>query len=130
MNSRNNIGPSRPDAKIPFPLGALGRDIPSVAWKSEPVASVPFISVIVPVRNEADHIQRTLIQLLTQNYDCRRFEVLVADGQSTDGTWGIVAALQMARLSAAARFCLATTPSVPEAVWKLNRDLAQVHGIA
>jgi succinoglycan biosynthesis protein ExoA len=94
MNSRNNIGPSRPDAKIPFPLGALGRDIPSVAWKSEPVASVPFISVIVPVRNEADHIQRTLIQLLTQNYDCQRFEVIVADGKSTDGTWSIVAALQ------------------------------------
>jgi phosphoserine phosphatase RsbU/P len=41
---------------------------------------------------------------------------------------GIAAALQMARLSAAARFCLATTPSVPEAVWKLNRDLARTFG--
>jgi len=94
MNSWNNIGPSRPEAKIPFPLGDLAQDLPLVAWKSEPFASVPFISVIVPVRNEADHIQRTLIQLLTQNYDCRRFEVIVADGQSTDGTWSIVAALQ------------------------------------
>src|SRR6266478_3256845 len=34
----------------------------------------------------------------------------------------------MARLSAAARFCLATTPSVPDAVWKLNRDLARTFG--
>jgi serine phosphatase RsbU (regulator of sigma subunit)/pSer/pThr/pTyr-binding forkhead associated (FHA) protein len=41
---------------------------------------------------------------------------------------GIAAALQMARLSAAARFCLATTPSVPDAVWKLNRDLARTFG--
>jgi serine phosphatase RsbU (regulator of sigma subunit) len=41
---------------------------------------------------------------------------------------GIAAALQMARLSAAARFCLATTPSVPEGVWKLNRDLARTFG--
>jgi phosphoserine phosphatase RsbU/P len=38
---------------------------------------------------------------------------------------GIAAALMMARLSAAVRFCLATTPSVPEAVCKLNRDLAR-----
>jgi serine phosphatase RsbU (regulator of sigma subunit) len=41
---------------------------------------------------------------------------------------GIAAALMMARLSAAARFCLATTPSVPEAVRQLNRDLSRTFG--
>jgi serine phosphatase RsbU (regulator of sigma subunit) len=41
---------------------------------------------------------------------------------------GIAAALLMARLSAAARFCLATTPSVPEAVAKLNHDLTRTFG--
>ncbi len=44
------------------------------------------ISVIVPVRNEAQSIERTLTQLMAQDYDSRRFEVLVVDGQSTDGT--------------------------------------------
>ncbi len=41
---------------------------------------------------------------------------------------GIAAALLMARLSAAARFCLATTPSLPDAVWQLNKDLGRTFG--
>ena len=52
----------------------------------------PFLSVIVPVRNEAHFIRDTLDRLLTQRYDPRRFEVLVADGGSTDGTRTVVAA--------------------------------------
>jgi succinoglycan biosynthesis protein ExoA len=50
----------------------------------------PFISVIVPVRNEAAFIRQTLEQLLAQEYDPERFEILVADGQSTDDTAAIV----------------------------------------
>src|SRR6185295_12793849 len=50
----------------------------------------PFISVVVPVRNEASCIRRTLEQILDQNYDSRRFEILVADGRSTDDTAEIV----------------------------------------
>src|SRR5205814_886787 len=46
----------------------------------------PFLSVIVPVRNEAAFVGETLDQLLAQRYDPRRFEVLVADGGSTAGT--------------------------------------------
>jgi succinoglycan biosynthesis protein ExoA len=51
----------------------------------------PFVSVIVPVRNEAAFISETLDQLLAQRYDPRRFEVLAADGGSTDATPEIVA---------------------------------------
>jgi succinoglycan biosynthesis protein ExoA len=54
----------------------------------------PFISVIVPVRNEAAFIADTLHQLLEQRYDATRFEILVADGRSTDDTRAIIAALQ------------------------------------
>jgi succinoglycan biosynthesis protein ExoA len=57
---------------------------------------LPFISVVVPVRNEARFIRRTLEQLLAQDYDPRRFEVLVADGRSTDGTPEIVRAVAAA----------------------------------
>jgi succinoglycan biosynthesis protein ExoA len=57
------------------------------------VGAAPFISVIVPVRNEAAFIRRTLEPLLRQNYDPGRYEVLVADGRSTDATREIVAEL-------------------------------------
>src|SRR6516162_637757 len=57
-------------------------------------ARLPFLSVIVPVRNEARFIGDTLRQLLGQRYDADRFEVLVADGESTDATRAVVADLQ------------------------------------
>ena len=44
------------------------------------------ISVIVPVRNEEKHIESTLRQLLNQQYDPEKFEILVVDGDSTDDT--------------------------------------------
>ena len=58
-------------------------------------ASPLFVSVVVPVRNEAPCIERTLQCLLAQDYDPGRFEVLVIDGESNDGTPEIVA--RMAR---------------------------------
>jgi glycosyltransferase involved in cell wall biosynthesis len=47
---------------------------------------LPFVSVLVPVRNEAAFITGMVEALLTQDYPCDRFEVIVADGMSTDGT--------------------------------------------
>src|SRR5262245_2563216 len=55
-----------------------------------PAAPLPFLSVIVPVRNEAACLRPVLQRLLDQEYDAGRFEVLVADGQSTDGSAAIV----------------------------------------
>jgi len=52
------------------------------------------VSVIVPVRNEAASIEATLRKLLTQDYPRDRFEVVVADGFSTDATVSIVRELQ------------------------------------
>jgi succinoglycan biosynthesis protein ExoA len=52
------------------------------------------VSVIVPVRNEAAFIGATLEQLLGQDYPAGRFEVLVADGGSTDETRAVVARWQ------------------------------------
>ncbi|MBI1915855.1 MAG: glycosyltransferase family 2 protein [Planctomycetes bacterium] len=63
------------------------------AGSAEP-SSFPFISVVVPVRNEAAFIRQTLEQLLGQRYDPDRFEVLVVDGESTDATPAIVRAMQ------------------------------------
>jgi GT2 family glycosyltransferase len=55
---------------------------------------VTSISVIVPVRNEARFIERTLRSLLAQDFPRDRFEVIVADGASTDATVPIVRRLQ------------------------------------
>jgi succinoglycan biosynthesis protein ExoA len=62
--------------------------------RGAPAGAAPFISVIVPVRNEEAFIGDTLEQLLNQHYDPERFEVLVADGGSTDDTRAVVAAMQ------------------------------------
>jgi len=55
---------------------------------------MPSISVIVPVRNEAKGIEPALRALLTQEFPRERFEVIVADGASTDETVPIVRRLQ------------------------------------
>jgi succinoglycan biosynthesis protein ExoA len=52
------------------------------------------VSVIVPVRNEALFLEGTLRQILAQDYDPGRLEVVVIDGDSTDGTPAIVRSLQ------------------------------------
>jgi succinoglycan biosynthesis protein ExoA len=54
----------------------------------------PFVSILVPVRNEATYIEETLDWLLTQDYDPQRYEILVADGRSGDATRQLVAAIQ------------------------------------
>jgi len=79
---------------ITTPLGAADRVpvLAPAAPANEPTpASLPLVSVIVPVRNEAACIERTLAHLVAQHYDPERFEILVIDGRSTDGTQGLVA---------------------------------------
>jgi glycosyltransferase involved in cell wall biosynthesis len=50
----------------------------------------PFLSVVIPVRNEETHIASVLESLLIQNYPRDRYEILVVDGMSTDHTRQIV----------------------------------------
>ena len=51
-------------------------------------AKTPLISVLVPARNEADHIASTLSGLLAQDYPT--FELIVLDDHSTDETANII----------------------------------------
>ena len=46
----------------------------------------PLVSVIMPVRNEAAYIERSLGAVLAQEYPADRLEILVVDGMSGDGT--------------------------------------------
>jgi len=51
----------------------------------------PFVSVLVPCRNERRYIASCLDSILATQYPADRFEVLVVDGRSDDGTPDIVA---------------------------------------
>ena len=52
--------------------------------KSRGRAPLPFVSVIVPLRNEERYIGGCLRSLAAQDYPRDRFEVLLVDGDSTD----------------------------------------------
>jgi succinoglycan biosynthesis protein ExoA len=52
--------------------------------------SKPFVSVILPIRNEAAFIESSLSAVLRQDYPADRMEIFVVDGISSDGTQDIV----------------------------------------
>ncbi len=54
------------------------------------MSGVPFLSVIVPCRNEAGYLGACLESILGSGYPPDRMEVLVADGMSEDGTRGLI----------------------------------------
>jgi len=50
-----------------------------------------LVSVIIPMRNEGDHIRPCLEAVLAQDYPTAYMEILVVDGRSTDNSRRIVA---------------------------------------
>lgn len=54
------------------------------------MTNVPFITLVMPVRNESRFIKGTIHQILAQDYPPDRFEIIVADGMSDDTTRAIV----------------------------------------
>lgn len=52
--------------------------------------NLPFVTVVVPIRNEADFIAECLHSILSNKYPPEKLEVLVVDGLSNDGTRDIV----------------------------------------
>lgn len=51
---------------------------------------LPLVSIILPILNEADYIERCLNAVLDQDYPNDNVEILIVDGMSTDGTRQIV----------------------------------------
>jgi len=51
---------------------------------------LPFVSIIIPCRNEEKFIGKCLDSIIAQDYPKDRLEVLVVDGMSEDGTREIV----------------------------------------
>jgi glycosyltransferase involved in cell wall biosynthesis len=49
-----------------------------------------YVSIILPVRNEILTIEKTIEGILSQDYPKSRMEILIADGNSDDGTNNII----------------------------------------
>lgn len=50
----------------------------------------PFITVVIPIKNEARFIESTIKKILEQDYPSDRFEIIVACGKSEDNSSEIV----------------------------------------
>jgi glycosyltransferase involved in cell wall biosynthesis len=63
-------------------------DLTSEEWDLIPPQEAPWLTVVVPARNEAENVGATLETLLAQQY--RKLWVLAIDDRSTDGTAKII----------------------------------------
>ena len=70
---------------------ALRTSVPGDPAFSPDRVAPPFVSVVVPCRNESRYIARCLDSILANDFDPARLEILVVDGASDDGTRGVVA---------------------------------------
>lgn len=57
--------------------------------KMTQITHLPLVSIILPIRNEATYIERTLHSIFEQDYS-GEMEILIADGMSTDNTRNII----------------------------------------
>ncbi len=96
------------------------------AMALEPVAkaeALPFVTVVVPCRNEEKHIRRCLESILANDYPKERMEILVLDGMSEDHTGAIVA--DYAQRYPQLRLVNNPTRTIPTA---MNRGIRQAQG--
>jgi glycosyltransferase involved in cell wall biosynthesis len=54
------------------------------------MSDTPFVSIILPIRNEAKYIEQGLCAIVAQDYPADRIEILIADGMSVDDTRKII----------------------------------------
>jgi glycosyltransferase involved in cell wall biosynthesis len=85
--------------------------------------AAPFVSVVIPVRNERAFIACCLDSVLANDYPAGRFEILVIDGASDDGTRALVDAY-------AARFPVIQVLDNPDKITPaaLNRGVRAARG--
>lgn len=57
---------------------------------STPAEAYPFVTVVMPIRNEAEFIRRSLGAVLNQKYPTNRMEIIIVDGMSEDGTRAVI----------------------------------------
>ena len=55
---------------------------------------IPFVSLLMPVRNEAAYIREALSAILKQDYPKDFIEIFVIDGNSDDNTLQVISEFQ------------------------------------
>ncbi|MHB8132780.1 MAG: glycosyltransferase family 2 protein [Anaerolineaceae bacterium] len=55
---------------------------------------LPFVTLIIPMKNESLYIENCLHSLILQDYPKDRFEVLVYDGKSIDKSWELASSYE------------------------------------
>ncbi len=60
------------------------------AVPTQAATAMPFLSVVIPMRNESRHIAPCLESVLQQDYPAERMEVLVVDGDSDDDSCQVI----------------------------------------
>lgn len=68
------------------------KDGPGLHAEIDKEINLPFVSIIVPARNEEEHIERCIHSLLKQIYP--KFEIIVIDDNSIDNTLTILENIQ------------------------------------
>lgn len=86
--------PFEPTAMNHLSSGGTGRSGGMGALSESVAGSLPFVSVVMPVYNEERFIAHTLATVFEQDYPLDRFEVIVADGMSSDRTRQILNSFQ------------------------------------
>ena len=64
------------------------------AAQTQKPGPLPYVSVIIPVRNESEHIQDCIKAILSQSYPQHLFEIIVIDDYSTDPTYRLAREIQ------------------------------------
>lgn len=88
--------------------------------KARSTEALPLVSVIIPMRNEADHIAACIDSALAQDYPPDRLEVIVVDGDSDDDS-----AMVLRRYGARVRVLRNPSRIVPTA---MNIGIAAAQG--
>ncbi len=50
----------------------------------------PFVSILLPIRNESDYLRSGLLAILAQDYPSDCMEILIADGMSNDNSRSLI----------------------------------------
>lgn len=57
-------------------------------------STTPLVTVVMPIRNEGNYIEKSLGAVLHQDYPSEKMEIIIADGMSTDNTRDIIRTMQ------------------------------------
>jgi 1,2-diacylglycerol 3-beta-glucosyltransferase len=77
-----------------FSIGNLKRDYIHRINRIYSFENSPFVSIIVPARNEEENIQRCVESIFSSESNGIEFELIVIDDRSTDNTFTILTELQ------------------------------------